>query len=580
MGLTMLMGRGARWVAAMAAGLVLTACGGGGGGCTDVFGGGCPPPPTGGAAIVSRITLTLTNANGAPVASLLNTGTERITATVTALDSNNAVVPDAVMSFAVTGNAEIVPAGNATDAGGKLTASVGIGPDRSSRVVTVTVINSVNALSASADFLVTGAKLTASVPVKVVPAEQFSVTYTIEDASGNPMVGERVSLVTSASPDPQVLTADLTGKARFALTAPATVGSLTLTATAAGEPLVNVVDVSTSQVDPAVGPIIGASVAANPSVVAVNTNNTNNATTVRALFTGNANATIPRVRVWFTLPDPNSVGGSFSNNGLVYSDVTGTATTTYIPGAIASPTDGVEVLACYSTHDFQVPPVGTKTCPALDAVGNPVRSVMTKLTVVDQALRLSIGTDELIRLGDVTYIKDFVVVVVDAAGRAKADVEITPKLDLTGFYKGFYAWNGEAWVRDFPNGFGVLWEPVCPNEDLNRNGIMEAGEDRNGNGELDPAGVSITMLGSSKTDAAGKAIVRIEYPRDRATWLDFEITVTGRVSGSEGTALYRGSRDALGSLPAPGDAFINETVAPAFVVSPYGRFNGSCTSAN
>jgi Invasin, domain 3 len=545
---------------------LLVSCGGGGGDPgSPPFGNG-----DGGAATVRRLSLVLTNASGAPAASLPNSGTEQITATVTALDSNNAVVPNAAISFSVNEGAVVAPSGNGTDASGRLAAFVGIGADRSSRSVTVTARSGNGSLSASASFLVTGAKLTATTPPIAAPGAEIAVTYTLEDASGNAMPGQTVALTGNGSAIGEEPT-DGTGKATFRFNVPATPGALTLNATAAGESLERVVQVQSAAVPPASGVVVGASVAANPNVVSVNTSSTSNATTVRALFRGANNATIRNVRVWFTLPDPNSVGGSFSDTGLVYSDSTGTASTTYIPGAVSSPTDGVVVLACYSNVDFEIPST-PGVCPP-----GTVSNLITNLTVVDQALRLDIGTDELITLGNITYIKDFVVVVVDAAGRAKADVEITPKLDLVAFYKGFYGWNGETWVRNLP--VGVLQLPACPNEDVNRSGFLEAGEDVNGNGKLDPGGVTITMVGSSKTDSSGKATVRIEYPRDRATWIDFVISVTGRVGGSEGLAVYQGTLGGLGNLPAPGEAFKNEAVSPAFQISPYGRSAG-CNNTN
>jgi hypothetical protein len=266
---------------------------------------------------------------------------------------------------------------------------------------------------------------------------------------------------------------------------------------------------------------------------------------------------------------------------------------------------------------------------------------------VDEALSVNIRTNELIKSGaaELTYIKEFVVMVVDAAGNARADVQITPSVDLTGYYKGFYWWDGEAWVQQLTlanteayrwNSSQIRWEsglcaryddptvgapdpivcnswtangwqrsvrpagsttplplplvttnqPVCPNEDNNRNGVREAaapagspslsgrGEDMNWNGELDPrkADVAVKMVGSPKTDANGIAIVQIEYGRDLATWVDFVITVTASgISGTEARARYTGNLYGLGNLPAPGEAFRNEDVAPAFVVSPYGR---------
>jgi hypothetical protein len=144
----------------------------------------------------------------------------------------------------------------------------------------------------------------------------------------------------------------------------------------------------------------------------------------------------------------------------------------------------------------------------------------------------------------------------------------------------------------------VAVQPVCPNEDVNRNGVRDAtafdpavvapalaarGEDLSWNGDLDPrkADVAIKMVGSSKTDANGLAIVQIEYGRNLATWVDFVITVTASgVSGTESRARFVGNRYGLGNLPAPGTAFTNQNVFPAFGVSPYGvGDNGVCTDA-
>lgn len=557
-------------LAAGVASLFLAACGGGGGDPgTPPFGGGGSPKAT-------RLALALTDSAGAVASSLPNSGTTRITATVTALDANNTVVPNAAVTFAVTGGAELIAAGTTTDANGKLTATVGIGNDRSTRSVTVTATTSGSGgVSASSSFLINGAKLKANVTPVAAPNTPIVVTVDLQDASANPMVGEKVTLTANG-----VAAGDLTttsqGKVSFNVTTPAENGGFSLVVTAAGETASSVVQVQSSSVPAAIGTITGVAVAANPSVVSANSATTDNSTTLRAQFRGAGNVPIQNVRVWFTLPDPNSVGGTLGDSTIVYSDSTGTATTTYKPGGISSPTDGVTVLACYSNVDFTVT-AGSKVCPTTASDGSPVQSKVAALTVVDQALRIDIGTDELIGLGTGTYTKDYVVVVVDAAGRAKADVEITPKLDLTAFYKGYYDWNGEAWVRNAP--VGVLQFPGCRNEDLDRNGFLSAGEDTNGNGNLDPGGVSITMLGAAKTDASGKATVRIEYPRDRATWIDFVITVTGRVGGSEGVAVYQGNLAGLGNLPAPGESFRLETVTPAFAVSRYGRSPG-CDNTN
>jgi hypothetical protein len=167
-------------------------------------------------------------------------------------------------------------------------------------------------------------------------------------------------------------------------------------------------------------------------------------------------------------------------------------------------------------------------------------------------------------------------------------VQITPSVDLTGFYKGFYFWNGDFWQQQLTladtenySWSGTAWtrggvttQPVCPNDDANRNGIRETGEDLNNNGEIDPrkADVAIKMVGSSKTDANGLAIVQIEYGRNLGTWVDFVVTVTASgVSGTESRAKFVGSLYGLGNLPVPGSALSVEEVFPAFGISPYGR---------
>lgn len=568
------------WAAAVAMAL-LSACGGGSGAGDSVFGGGA----SAGSASVATLVIALTNDAGGPASTLPNNGADRVTVTVTALDANNSVVSGASLRLSVDANAQVVANGTLTDDKGQITGSVGIGADRSNRTVTVTAATANASVSTSGSFQVTGAKLTATVPPIAAPGASVAATYTLEDASANPIASQPISVSAGGA----VISAgstDADGKYAFSFTAPAVSGAYTLTAVAAGDDDVRTIQVQTTSVPPASGTPIAISVAANPSVVSVNTGAGGNSTVVRALFKGASNAAISNVRVQFVLPDPNSVGGSFSDSGVVYSDATGTATTAYIPGAISSPTDGVIVRACWSTVDFTPAAPGSKVCPATASNGSAIQTVDARLTVVDEALRLSIGTDELVGLSTGTYTKDFVVVVVDASGRAKADVEITPKLDLVGFYKGFYAWDGESWVRPASNNtlgpIGALYGAAageCPNEDTNRNGSNDAGEDVNGNGELDPAGVTVKMLDSSRTDSSGKAIVRIEYPRDRATWIDYMITVTGRVGGSEGLAVYRGTRLGLGNLPAPGAAFKTEAVFPAFGISPYGRGAG-CNNIN
>ena len=102
------------------------------------------------------------------------------------------------------------------------------------------------------------------------------------------------------------------------------------------------------------------------------------------------------------------------------------------------------------------------------------------LTVTSEPLGVTIGTNELIIVNELTYQKKFVVSVSDSAGVAKPDVNIVVSLDLPNYRKGQYTTAGSAWVSGSP---GHL-----PNEDKNRNGVLETetNEDANGDGQLWP----------------------------------------------------------------------------------------------
>lgn len=562
--------------------VALAGCGGGAGTCNNVTGGNaCDDDNTGvGAPAELRIQLS--------AVSLSNTPTSSLVATITAVDSGNAVVADAPVTVRVDSEAEVIVSGTATDASGKIVATVTVGANRANRTVTLTALVTGTTISRTASFNVVDASLTGTATSGIVtPGQQGSVTFKLVDAAANPIVGEDIVVTAPGLPTAEAVT-DNDGVYRYVFTAPATTGNLAITASAAGTSTVASVNVQAdSSVIPTVpvGTVLSATVSGNPSVVAVNKTDTSNSTAVRALFVGANNARVPNVRVRFELPDPNRVGGTLdSGSNIVYSNASGFAETFYRPGAVPSPTNGVVIRACWGYNDAEL---ANGACP---------RSAEAQLTVVSDALRVTIGTDELVGLSTGTYTKEFAVVVVDAAGRAKADVEITPSIDVIGFYKGYYvfdsvqdlwvqivttqdgpySWTGSGWVDDND----PATPGVCPNEDANRNGVRETGEDLNGNAELDPAGVTITNVTTSRTDANGKAIVRIEYSRDRATWIDYRITITATVAGSEGKAVYTGTRYGLGNLPAPGSAVSNENVFPAFGISPYGRGNTTLSGAD
>jgi hypothetical protein len=533
--------------------------------------------------------------------SLSNNGSSTVTATAVAVDARRNALAGIPVTFTVDNSAVAVVSGSFSNASGAVVANVGVGADRSNRVVTVTA--SSGTLTRSASFVVTGAALTATyAPLIDAGSLNNAIEFRLVDANSSPMSAQKVT-VFAPGLAPATGTTDLNGKYVYRYNAAHIAGTLSFTATAAGDS--RVVDVQiragTGSVPAAQELPRSASLTPTPSVVTVNPlGSTANQVELRALFLGANNQPLSNVRARFDL-----AGNSSSSDGTItwlggnyaYSDATGVARATFTPGQRSSPTNGVTVGVCFDTVDFPIANCAT--------MANRTTST---LTVTSEALSVSIRTNELIKSGaaNLTYIKEYVVMVVDAAGQAKADIQITPSVDLTSYYKGLYSWNGEAWTRSAQLAADQFWawnptahagmggwnlvsptpsgEPSCPNEDRNRNGILETTqavstqadlrqEDLNGNGEIDPrkADVAIKMVGSSRTDANGLAIVQIEYGRSLSSWLDYIITVTASgISGTESRARY------AGRLPADTAALTRQDTPPAFAVSPYGRgFAGS-----
>ena len=559
-------------IAATLLALSLAACGGGGGsagtspfdttsggsaGCTATSASGVS---TGASGVTSAgCTTAATLSLQLDTASITNTGASTVKATATASTATGQVLSGIPVSFSVDNGATFSQSSTATTASGQVVATVSIGSDSSNRIVTVTATS--GTLTAKGVFAITGANLSGTrVPATVTPGSTGNrVDFRLIDANGRAMVAQAIS-VTAGSLAAVTGVTGANGDYSYVYTAPSTLGALNIVATAGGVSNTQTVSVqaSASTIPAAVGPINSASVSANPSVVSTNTATTNNRTEVRALFVGNNNAAIKNVRVRFDLNgDPASIGGTFTTGAsVVYSDDSGIATSAYIPGTRSSPTNGVTIRACYDIVDF-----ASTACP---------NAATATITVASDPLSVTIGSNADIGTGtnNLTYTRQFVVLVVDASGRAKGNVDIIPSIDLDTYYKGYYI-RQTTWV------FAAGSPYACVNEDFNRNGILEASDDINHSGALEPrkSDVAISIIGNGKTSDAGTAIVQIEYPQNVASWLKVKILVSATgIAGTEGRATW------TEILPVPAAA-LTAAGSPPFQFSPYGVTTSNSTAA-
>lgn len=560
----------ATWILMMA--LLLSSCGGGGGA------GDSPFNPGDGTTAVADLVVTASSTQ------MQNTGSDDVTITVTAVDSDNNALGTVPVKVTADSGAIVTSSATETDESGKITSAVSIGANKSNRVITVTAVS--GTVSKAVQIQVVGTDVSMVLnPAVVAPNVKANVQIRVVDGAGNAMTNELVTVSAAGLNPPEASgRTDSNGAFVFAYTSPSTTGDYSVSVSAAGDSDTQTLQVQTTGTKPVVTEAItSASVAADPSVVAVNLPDSSaNRAEIRALFVGADNKPIENVRVLFDLAgDPNNIGGTFTAGGgtqPLYTNANGVVTTAYVPGTRSSPTAGVIVRACYGVSD---------TDPNLR---NCTTSATKTLTVTSEALNVTIGTNNDILVGTLTYTKQLNVSVVDSSGAAKSDVNLVVSVDLPRYRKGFYSLGLNGWGKagtTLPSGDAA----ICANEDINRNGVREGsegndvdgvleagegGEDQNDNGTLEPrkADVRVRLL-SPKTDANGSAVLEVTYDQDHGSWLDAVITVSASgISGTEGRATYT-----LSPLGVDAAQIKDTNAAPAFVRSPYGISN-SCTNAN
>jgi hypothetical protein len=524
--------------------MLIASCGGSGDAGTSPF----DPDSGGGASAVADIVLTLS------ATQMANTGSATVTVTATAIDDSRNALADVPVTITADADAIVSASGTATDSTGAVSATLSIGANRSNRLITVTAVS--GSISRSATVQVVGTTISSVLaPAVIAPSAAGNVQYRVVDQAGNAMANQDVA-ITAAGLTPAQATGRTGSNGEFVYnyTAPATPGSYQISANIAGASDVQTLQVQTTSTVPNVTvAITSASVSANPSVVPVNLEGSSaNRSEIRALFLGAGNVPIPNVRVRFDLAgDPQNIGGTFTAGGgtqTLYSDANGIVTTAYVPGTRSSPTNGVTVRACYGVSDNDPNLINCTT------------NATQTLTVTSEPLSVSIGTNETIIVNSLTYTKQFNVVVVDSSGAVKPDVNLVASIDLPNYRKGRYELAGSAWVKTVDH--------VCVNEDTNRNGVLESGEDLNISGSLEPrkADVSVRLL-SSKTDAAGSAILEVTYNKNHGSWVDTVITVSASgIAGTEGRAVYT-----LSPVPVDAASIKKTDSSPAYVVSPYGE---------
>lgn len=229
--------------------------------------------------------------------------------------------------------------------------------------------------------------------------------------------------------------------------------------------------------------------------------------TITAVLRDSANNLVQGQTVNFRLIADSS-GGSISPNTAI-TDSNGIASTVYTSNAVSG-NNGVTIGAQSDGIDSS-----------------------TELTVGDRAFDIVLGTGNEVEEEDsTTYTKEFAVFVTDASGRPVSSAALTASIVptvLATYRKGFWTWN------DVDDIYEYTVTASCNSEDINSNGLLDAGEDTNGDGFLTPGNVATVSFkdNDANTNDFGQATLQVRYTQQNAVWSSVKLSVSGQSSGTE-----------------------------------------------
>lgn len=233
-------------------------------------------------------------------------------------------------------------------------------------------------------------------------------------------------------------------------------------------------------------------------------------------------------RVAFTAQDPS---GGRIEPGVAITDVDGQATASFIAGPNSTGPNEVVVRAAI--------------------LDNPTIAEERRMTVSAVALFVELGTGNQAEILDVTsYRMPWSAIVTDANRNPVVGARVTASLTAVAYYKGVWTWGGNSHVpvratdptqnpvrclSEDGTRFADPRAPGTPEFQVAPNNLLDAGEDRNGNGRLDPGSPAAVTVQSANgvTDANGMASLSVVYPKSFGYWVDVVLRVTIATSGTE-----------------------------------------------
>lgn len=609
------------YLTALLAALFINACTSGEGFISDTP---VIPPGGGGPPIdVSAVTVLASSP------SLPSDPGQTLTISAVVRDTNNVAVKGVTVILATDSGTLTVPDPTTNDSG-VVTATLSGGGDPTNRTITVTA--DANGVVGSATIDVIGTTLTISGPAALAQGFTAPYTIVLTDAAGSGIGGEAVTISSSNGNTLSAtsLTTDIGGQAQVDVTASAA-GTDTLTATALGLTAMTTLDVSNDNFDlvlnppipnneiilnslatveltwtiggapqagqmitfattrgvmPAFGASSSTQAMTNASGIATATISANNAGPAVVTAT-NASGTSTGVQVEFIADVPDSIEVQASpftigpgeqsaitaivrdiNNNLVKNQVVVFDLTDVTGGQLSvatAVTDSQGRAQTFYTASSTTSANNGVTVTA--TVQNTPISSSVQLTVAQRELFISIGTgNSIFEPNSAQYRVEFAIQVTDSQGNGVSGVTVQAGILSNAYWKGFWFFD----TMSIPSGWTqVITAGACADEDVNRNGVLDVGEDFNNSGRIEAGNIATAVAqggsgGTFVTDSGGFGIVDIFYPQEFARWVHVTLEATTSVQGTE----FAEASNFV--LPINGDDVDERDEAPPGVISPFG----------
>lgn len=553
-----------------------------------------------------------------------------VDATITALvrNSNNNVISGVPVVFSASSGSLSVPSPSQTDANGMVTATLSTAGSPMNRTITITGTTSNQTQTVTVDVVGTTLDLSGPTSLPLGDAGQYSVL--LEDAGGTGIGGQSITITSttgnaiSATP----LTTAANGQASFTLTAAAG-GVDTLTATGFGlvdthsvtvsadqfaflapaanteiplgtnEPVqvqwlvggVPVTDGSVVNFSTTRGTVSAASAMTAAGIASITVSATSAGPAVITATNSAGTSTQRVVEFVATMPteielqaNPFTVGPQEQSTiTAIVRDAAGNLVKNQIVDFTLDDVTGGSISVAQDTTDSQGRAHTFYTASTTTSAANGVVVTATvqgtaitdsvALSVAQRELFMSIGTgNEIFEPNSAQYRVEYAVQVTDSQGNPVQGVSVQANVLSLDYRKGVRNWNGQTWVS-------VLSTPApCPDEDINRNGVLDVGEDANGSGSIEAGNVATVTAqgaggGTFTTDVNGFGLLDVVYPQEFAYWAQVRLQTTTSVGGTEF------AQSTNFTLPGLAADFNNQNTAPPGIVSPFGTA-ATCADPN